>query len=293
MSHLKKFIRKFLPNPFDQIVHRAAKRGQKRFLVVWNRGLGDIPLGLYALKHRLLEIIPDAQLTFLTRPDLAECFRLLGDFAVIASERVVRGTPVDVSEFDLSDYDVVLDKVDPTYWFAWQLGTLTPKLQPAEKSAAEKFKLDGNDYVGVHVSSETGQFYGYEKNWAPQKWRELFEKMDRKVVLFGMSPDDMFDLPGVVDLRGKTNLVEMLSVIQGHCDTLLAPDSGVLSVLYYVNAQFPLRVVSLWSDPRQGVLRQKVASPNRLLKHFPLISEGDLSKITTNDVLKVVERCKS
>jgi len=293
MSHLKRWIGKCLPNPFDKIVSRAAKRGQKRFLIVWNRGLGDIPLGLYALKRRLFDYIPDAHITYLTRPDLSECFELLGDAEVIASEKIVRGQAVDLGQFDLSEYDVILERVDPTRWFEWQLGTLTPKLQGANLSAADKFGLSGRDYVGVHVSSETGQYYGYEKNWPVEKWRELFAKMGRKLVLFGMTADDAFDMPGVVDLRGKTNLVEMLAVIQRHCNTLLAPDSGVLSVLYYVDQQFPLHVISLWSDPRQGVLRQKVASPNRLLQHFPLISEGDLSKITTNDVMSVLEKCKS
>ena len=38
----------FLPNPFDWKLKRAAKRGAKTVLLGWNRGLGDIALGLFA-----------------------------------------------------------------------------------------------------------------------------------------------------------------------------------------------------------------------------------------------------
>ena len=51
---------------------------------------------------------------------------------------------------------------------------------------------------------------------------------------------------------------------------LIAPDSGVLTMTYYLDVQTPLDVISLWADPRQGVLKRDVASPNSLLRHRPL-----------------------
>ena len=32
-------------------------------MLFWNRGLGDIALGLYAIVHRIRESIPDAKIT--------------------------------------------------------------------------------------------------------------------------------------------------------------------------------------------------------------------------------------
>ncbi|MCI5051565.1 MAG: hypothetical protein MRY21_00330 [Simkaniaceae bacterium] len=292
MSHLKRFFRRFLPNPFDRLLLQAQQEGKQHVLILWNRGLGDIPLGLYALKMRIFEKMPAAKITILTRIDLRECFELLGDVEVLASPTMRRGVPVHIDE-ELEamgrrqeEFDLILEKVDPTRWLEWQLGALVPKLQWDEKFNAmvKRFGLKGREYVGAHVSSETGQFYGYEKNWPAAKWREVISGIDRPVILFGMEKDDSFHMPGVIDLRGDTNLHEMIALIKEHCQTLIAPDSGVLSVIYYVNADFPLHVISLWSDPRQGVLRQNVPSPNPSLKHSPLIYEGDVSKISATQV---------
>ena len=59
-------------------------------------------------------------------------------------------------------------------------------------------------------------------------------------------------------------------MIRAKCRILVAPDSGVLTAAYYLDDDFPLELVSLWSDPRQGVLKQDCASPNRYLRHTPL-----------------------
>jgi hypothetical protein len=57
-------------------------------------------------------------------------------------------------------------------------------------------------------------------------------------------------------------------------------------MIYYIEASFTLDVVSLWSDPRQGVLKQKVPSPNPLLRHIPLIArDKDLGNIDVETVM--------
>ena len=61
-----------------------------------------------------------------------------------------------------------------------------------------------------------------------------------------------------------------LAIIKNRCRLLIAPDSGVLTMVYYLDVAFPLDVISLWSDPRQGILRQGCSSPNPLLRHIPL-----------------------
>lgn len=285
---LKKLIEPFFPNPFDKLLKKMANEGKSRFLVVWNRGLGDIPLGLYALVYRIRSYIPRASITFVTRKDLATLFTMLDDVKVIVGERVVRGKPVDIEatlgEHQLSTnmFDAVLEKPDPTRWLKWQLGTLTPKLNwnPEWDALIDKYELDPNEtYIACHVQTETEGYYRYEKNWDLPSWRNLFKKIHEKkrgkILLFGIRSEPAFLMEDVIDLRGKTSVFEMLSLIKNRSRYLVGPDSGVLSVAYYVDASYPIRVVSLWADPRQGVLRQKVDSPNPQLEHLPLHGKND------------------
>ncbi|MEM8727105.1 MAG: hypothetical protein AAGE99_00095 [Chlamydiota bacterium] len=262
---------------------------KSHFLVVWNRGLGDIPLGLYALVYRIRSYIPRASITFITRKDLADLFTMLDAVKVIVARDIVRGKPFDVDtalkEHQLSAdmFDVILERPDPGRWLEWQLGTLTPRLSwnPKWDPLTDKYGLDPSEtYIGCHVQTETGIYYEYEKNWDLSCWRNLFNKIQRKkkgkVLLFGQESTPAFLMQDVIDLRGETTIFEMLSLIKNRCRYLVVPDSGVLSVAYYVDASYPIRVVSLWSDPCQGVLRQKVDPPNPLFEHLPLHGKDDM-----------------
>lgn len=288
----------FRRSPLDPLLRKVAKEGKSRFLIVWNRGLGDIPLGLYALVHRIRSYLPRASITFVTRKDLADLFMMLEEVKVVVSEEMIRGKPVDVEDvlkqhqLSTDMFDVVFEKPDPTRWLKWQLGTLIPHLSWNTQWDAliDKYDLDPHEtYIGCHVQTETGDYYGYEKNWPLPSWRNLFKKIHEnhqgKILLFGIKQEPAFLMEDVIDLRGKTTLFEMLSLIKNRCRYLVAPDSGVLSVTYYVNAPYPVRVVSLWADPRQGILRQKVGSPNPLLTHLPLHGKnGQLANITVDRV---------
>lgn len=297
---LRHLVDLFRPNPFDALLKRVAEENKSRFLVVWNRGLGDIPLGLYALVHRIHSYIPHASITFLTRPDLAEAFGMLEGVNVLVGEKWQRGKPVDVEktlkELHLAPnmFDVVLEKPDPTKWLKWQLGNLVPKLQWQEKwdELTKRFELDPNEtYIGCHVQTETGVYYGYEKNWDLASWRNLFKKINEEnkgtIILFGMENEPAFLMDNVIDLRGQTNIFEMLSIIKNCCRYLVVPDSGVLSIAYYVNAEYPIQVVSLWADAKQGVLRQNVPSPNSQFNHIPLHGKDDnVANISVDEVYK-------
>ncbi len=108
-----------------------------------------------------------------------------------------------------------------------------------------------------------------------------------QVLLFGFNPTLAF--PGTCDLRGQTTLLEMLSLIKNRCRFLLVPDSGVLSLTYYIDAIFPIHVISLWADPKQGVLKQKVVSPNTELVSRPLIAKNkDLRTLSVDTVMEAL-----
>ena len=265
---IKKLWKKWGPNPLDRALKKAQKKGHKKILIPWNRGLGDIALGLYAIVHRIRAFIPDADITFLTRPDLEEGFTLLDGVSIKIDPSMQRKKPYAVPA---EGYDLVLDNADPSHWVTWQRGTLTPKLRwnPAWDSLCERFKLP-TDCIAAHVQCETG--YYAARDWPSEHWHALFSSTEKPFVLLGRTKDPIYSYPHVIDLRGEMSLFEMLSVIKNRCYALIAPDSGPLSMTYYLDASFPLRVLSLWADPNHGVLKQNVPSPNPQLHHIPLIS---------------------
>ncbi len=300
MSIFKKLWRKYGINPFDALLKRTQQNGGSRFLICWNRGLGDIPLGLYALTYRIRHYIPHAQITFLTRTDLADGFKMLEDVDAVVDPEMERGVPFDLDKSLLNtgllrtDFDVIIERPDPTHWLMWQLGNLVPKLQWNREwdLLSECFPLEkGRRYIGVHVQTETR--YAYEKNWPVAYWQEFFHKAVKEhnvgILLFGFGATPAFEGEGIVDLRGKTSLFEMLSLIKNHCSYLVVPDSGVLSIAYYLDTPFPIDIVSLWADPEQGILKQNVASPNPSLRHRPLIADKkDLRSVGVERALEAL-----
>lgn len=299
---IKHLLRKYGPNPLDRILKAARKEGKKRFLLCWNRGMGDIALGLYGLNYRIREFIPDAQISYLTRPDLQEGLALLDALTVYVHPHWKRHVPFDLDQsladlqLQRSDFDVILEKPDPTNWLVRQRGAVIPKLQWNSEwdKLKDRFPIEkGKHCVGVHVQTET--FYtSFDRNWPLAAWKKLFrlitQDKDGQVLLFGFSAHPPIEMPGVVDLRGQTGLYEMLSLIIHHCSYLVLPDSGPLAMSYYLEYPFPIKIVSLWADPRHGVLKQDVPSPNPLLTHIPLLSpkKRDLSALSVERVFEAL-----
>ncbi len=290
MSLLKKIARKIGPNPLDRLLKRAKKKKQKRILLFWNRGLGDIALGLYAIVHQIRIYIPDAEITFVTRPNLVDGFALLGGVNVISLPGLKRGDKINlVDHIDQTDFDLILDNPNPTHWVDWQLGKLTPILhwQSRWDGLCENLDLDRNEkYIGAHVQTETN--YGHWRNWPIESWQALFKKITKggkKVLLFGFEQEPKFEIPGVIDLRGKTPLFTLLSIIKNRCEALVVPDSGVSSMVYFLKEDFPIKHISLWAETNMGILKQNVPSPNRLLQHIPILGKDkNITNITVDDV---------
>lgn len=295
------FSRLFRPNPLDAILKKLVQHNQSRLLLVWNRGLGDIALGLYGVVHRIREFIPHASVTILTRPHLAEGFALLEGVTVLVDPNWNRGDLVCIQEalakhqLTPNMFDEVLEWIDITKWLKGQLGQLVPKLQWKKEwdSLSNRFDLaEGEEYIAAQVQTETSVFYDRNRDWPMSHWRALFSrlvKQDKKILLFGLEQTCAFLMNGVIDLRGKTSVLDMLALLKNRCSALIAPDSGVLSTIYFLNAAFPLKVVSLWGSPNWGVLRQKVASPNRQLEHVPLIGKGrNVAQISVDTVYEAL-----
>jgi len=284
----KRLWKKIAPNPLDQRLKKAAKQGCRSVLIPWNRGLGDIALGLYAIVKRVQEYLPNAKITFITRPDLKDGFQLLKGVDVIIAPQWSRGKPTPLPA-DLPAFDLVIPNADPSYWVAWQRGKLIPKMEWNKEwdSLCDRFNLPPN-CIAAHVHCETD--YYFERNWPFHKWQELFAALDGPIVLLGLKKDLVFKHPHLIDLRGNTSLFEILSLLKNKCRCLVAPDSGILGMTYFLNTPFSLRIVSLWADPNHGILKQNVPSPNPLLEHIPVISSNrkDAALIPVAQVLKSV-----
>lgn len=282
------FAKKFLPNPFDWHLKKLAKRGGKRVLLGWNRGLGDIALGLYAMVERIREYVPDAEITFVTRHNLFDGFSMLEGVKAIIDPRWARGKSCKIDPELKKNFDLVIENPSPTDWVYWQRGKVVPKLKWDKHydSLYERFDLPP-DCIGVQVSAESG--YAPWRNWPEEKWRELFHRLNMPILLFGFGDAPKFE--NTIDLRGKTTLFELLSIIKHRVRALILPDSGISSIVYYLNESFPIRHISLWADPNQGILKQAVPSPNPQLIHLPLIARGrDLSTVSVDAVMSAIHR---
>lgn len=282
------FKRLFLPNPFDLMLKHTARKGGKKILLYWNRGLGDIALGLYAMVQRIRDFIPDAEITFLTRENLRDGFSMLEGIQTIVAPEWKRGQTKPVKQ---TGFDLVIEKPSPTEWVRWQLGKLMPRLKWDKKHETlyKKFCLpNSGPIVGVQVAAETK--YGLWRNWPLEKWQALFdclEKINVKIILFGFAPQPKFANQNIIDLRGKTSLFEMISIIKNRLHALILPDSGIASMTYYLDDSFPLRLITLWADAKHGILKQGVRSPNPQLVHCPLIGEKrDLSTVSVDSVMQ-------
>lgn len=299
-----KLIRKIAPNPLDRMLVKARKRGAKKVLLGWNRGLGDIALGLYAIVLRIRQYLDKPEITFVIRENLKEGFSMLAGVKVIVAPHWQRGKPYDIEKtlnelkIDHNAYDLIIDYPNPTYWVSWQRGKVIPKLRwkSAYDDLAEEFALEGGiQYVGVQIDAETN--YGRWRNWPNQRWKELFRHFipqeDIRFLLFGYEKKENFPFPNVIDLRGKTTLFSLLALIKKKCSHLILPDSGILSMVYYLDLPFPITVISLWADPNHGILKQNVSSPNPLLVHRPVIADNkNLSEVSPKEIIPILSKKK-
>jgi hypothetical protein len=196
----------------------------------------------------------------------------------------------------LSRSALVFADPDPTQWLDGRRQEVCPSLRwdPGWNARADRLLplTSGEIAIGAHVNSETAQYYGYAKDWPASAWQDLFARFPatRNVrwVLFGNAPTPPFKQSNLDDLRGRTTLLDLLAVLRTRCRILVAPDSGILTAAFYLAEDFPLDIVSLWSDPRQGVLKQGCPSPNRRL-HRACGRDEDVRNLV-DDVERVLRR---
>jgi hypothetical protein len=288
---------------FDRALAAAEREGRNEFVFAWNRGLGDVALGLVPLFEEIRLRIARSHITVFTRADLEDAFLLAGADTIRVVPGLERDTPLDPGAaaarmgIAIAGTATVFANPDPTRWLDGQRQDFPPVLQwdPAWDAKADALvpKFGSERVIGAHVHSETAQYYGYVKDWPDASWQELIARFpgaaNVRWLLFGHAASARFAQANVVDLRGRTSFLDLMAVIRTRCRILVAPDSGVLTAAYYLKGSLPLDIVSLWSDPRQGVLKQDCPSPNPQLRHVPLIGpDEDVRKLGVDAVANAV-----
>jgi len=284
---------------FDRALTRGRRAPRDGFLFFWNRGLGDVVLALEPLFAIVREKVPGARITVVTRSELAEAFRMTGADDVRILPGLVRdehASPAELTEpfgWRVDQFRAVFADTNPTRWLRGRRHLYPARLrwQPEWDARADAFVAPDSAtlFIGAHLQSETQPIYRYVKDWPLESWRALFDRVGAhdgvRWLLFGNAALPPFDHPVVTDLRGRTGFVDMLSIIRNRCRVLIGPDSGVLNTAYYLDAPFALDVISLWSDPRHGILAQRRESPNPALVHRPLLGrDEDVRNIPVDDV---------
>jgi ADP-heptose:LPS heptosyltransferase len=308
MPSLKQIVRRLSDRAFGTHFERALERSlldpRRGYLFFWNRGMGDIALGLEPLIQKIRARRPDARIAVITREELRIPFLLADVGEVYVLPGLEREARVDVKEaaerlgIDYEAFGTVFEYPDPNRWLVGRRQEFPPKLRWNREWDVHAQRLlpatVGKIVIAAHVDSGTQHLYGYAKDWPAAAWQELFLRFgnDLRVhwVLLGYGSEQGYVANSITDLRGKTGVPELLSVIRNRCRILIAPDSGVLTMAYYLDSDFPLDVISLWSDPRQGILLQGCPSPNPSLRHMHLIGEGeDVRKLPVADVAAAVQ----
>lgn len=289
--------------PFDRALASAAASGVDEFVFGWNRGLGDIALGLVPLFARIRAARPAARILVFTRADLAQGFALTSCDAIHVVPGLARGTAVDIARaaaacgVHVAADAIVFADPDPTRWLDGRRQEHPPVLHWNPQWDSRAVSIPCHDasgiVIGAHVSSETARYYGYVKDWPADAWRALFARFPGgsgvRWVLFGHDGDQPFAQDNITDLRGRTDLLALLATLRTRCRLLVAPDSGILTLAYYLDGTAPLDVISLWSDPRQGILKQGCPSPNPGLTHVDLRGRNDdVRDIAVGDVAAAV-----
>ena len=283
---------------FERALARAPRGAGNRFLFFWNRGLGDIALGLVPLFARIRARFPHAHIAVITREELRVPMSMADVDAVHVLPGLEREARIDIAAacrvlgLAPGGYAAVFGYPDPNRWLEGRRRDFPPRLRwdPAWDALADAVvPPSGRIAIGAHVSSETSRYYGYRKDWPGPSWQALFDRFPASSgvqwLLLGKAADAHYHGDNVTDLRGRTDFASLLAVIRHRLRMLVAPDSGILTTAYCLDVCFPLAVVSLWADPRQGVLRVGCASPNPLLTHHPVVAPGeDISRLDVASV---------
>ena len=107
---------------FDRALENTRADPRNAYLFFWNRGLGDIALGLVPLFDRIRSRSPRSRIVVITRKELHAAFELTDADEVHALPGLAREERVDISaacralRLDHASFSAVFDYPDPNRW---------------------------------------------------------------------------------------------------------------------------------------------------------------------------------
>src|SRR4029450_5312304 len=119
----------------DRAVRRAAAGPRRDFLFFWNRGLGDIALGLVPVFARVRRDVPGARISVVTRPELKEPSAPTGADAVVTiaglarDERVTLADLRAIAGLELDRCAAVFEDPDVNRWLRGRRAEVPPRVR--------------------------------------------------------------------------------------------------------------------------------------------------------------------
>ena len=142
-------------------------------------------------------------------------------------------------EYHESEYNVLLLKKA-----GYDIEYIKPKLYLKKEEIQkikDKFKGFKKPFIIVHPESK-----GSAPNWSFQKYNEFLREFnfDGTIFITGIKKDfNFYEKNNIVDLRGKLNLRELMSLISVS-DLVFAPSTGVIHIASALN----VKVVTIFSE---------------------------------------------
>jgi len=254
----------------------------KSICILWNRGLGDIPLAFYQILFRFYDNSPSTEVHILTRADIAPLFSMITSIPKknIHVTEINRTDSISLREIlELKKRHCIHNSLLALH--KAKLGDhisrnpmLIPRLtyKPRPLKYAEKL-IDNrpakNKKLLIHIDTETSEFYTRNKNWPIENWTKLFSillPMGFTICLLGTKKTHHFKDLKLIDLRGETTMNDVFDLAFHWASHLIGPDSGIVNATYYLDACFPIIIVSYWGDNGEGIMKLGVQSPNSLLE---------------------------
>jgi ADP-heptose:LPS heptosyltransferase len=301
----------------DRVLARAARRGARRFAAAWVRGLGDVPFIVGEFVHYVRGRVPDAAVSLLVRPGLADACRWIeGVHRVVVVEEWTRARTL-TSPWRLAfpppweirralarrGLDRECDAILPYplgRWYERDPGARRPRLHWTE--AERRFGRDFIDrafpdrarfVVALNTYIGTSRYYDGDKEWGLENFARLIQRV------LAVMPETRFVLtdadrieglpidPRVLDARGKLGVSDSLSVIV-NADLFLGLDAAPANLAYFLEGVTLEMIVLLGRTSRFTPLRHPPASPG--VRLTPVVGAGeDIHAIRPETVLAAVQ----
>lgn len=257
----------------ERLLKKAENRRAKRFVTPWIRGLGDIAMILGESVKYIRHKIPEAEITLLVRPGLAEASQwvrgleniiTVNDWSREQTLSSVWGLAYPppwhikskIKKLNLSEeFDLILPYPMGRWWFRDAF-----RMRPSLRWSAEEencgrriidqiFSGDKKFVVTINSSTGTDAYYPYNKEWGSSNFKALISGIlssisDAMVILVDKSREAEYPADGrLYDARGEFSLPKSISII-ANSDLFICLDTGPVNLVYFMEG-VSLNIIAL------------------------------------------------